>query len=448
MLLESIHALLRREVSSVELTTRSLERSARLQTSVNAFTSIETEAALARAAWADEQLAKGVVLGPLHGVPIAYKDMFDRAGRRCSFGSRMPQVSPPGASAPVLARLEAAGAVIVGALNMSEFALGPTGHNAAFGHCRNPWDTRRITGGSSSGAAAAVAAGMVLGAIGTDTGGSIRLPAACCGVVGLMPTQARVSLSGVQPCASSLDRVGPLARTVQDCRLLFQVMAEADSTPASAVLGSVPRKLLYPTLPLQIAPEIREAMDRAAALFVSLGIEVTPTTLPAIDELHDLADTIQKTEVFAAHRTRLEHSRAAFTPHVLRRIEAGEHVTALEYQRALQQRPEHLQRFLARTMLDGDALLLPALAFPVPGIDETDEERNGPLSALVRNMTRLTRWLNYLGVPALCLPCGVDGNNMPIGMQLVGRPCDEATLLELGQLFQSNSIHHERTFGT
>jgi aspartyl-tRNA(Asn)/glutamyl-tRNA(Gln) amidotransferase subunit A len=123
-------------------------------------------------------------------------------------------------------------------------------------------------------------------------------------------------------------------------------------------------------------------------------------------------------------------------------------VTALEYQRALQQRPEHLQRFLARTMLDGDALLLPALAFPVPGIDETDEERNGPLSALVRNMTRLTRWLNYLGVPALCLPCGVDGNNMPIGMQLVGRPCDEATLLELGQLFQSNSIHHERTFGT
>lgn len=386
--------------------------------------------------------------GPLGGVPLVYKDMFDRRGHQCSFGSRLGQIAPPAADAPAIRRLEHAGAIMVAAASMAEFALGPTGHNPHYGPCRNPWNLSRISGGSSSGPAAAIAAGLVCGAIGSDTGGSIRIPAACCGVVGLKPTQRRVSREGAMPLSWSMDCIGPLARTVEDCAELFCVLADLE--PALALLDDPARhryRLVYPReeLARELPEDIVSAIDSAATALHERGVEVIARPLPEITKLHALADIVQKAECAAVHADNLRRHREAYGAATLRRIESGLSIAAPDYVLALRQRSAQLQAFLLGTLPDADALLLPTLGLAVPKIDETDELAPGTASDVVFRMTRWTRWTNYLDVPALTVPCGLDANAMPIGLQLIGRPFAEPTLLKIGRLFESAGIWSRST---
>ncbi|MDN5925502.1 MAG: amidase [Hyphomicrobiales bacterium] len=424
---------------------------------LNAFTAIDEQKALSAAVASQERHDAGQPRGPIDGMIVAHKDLFDRDDHLCSFGSRIRQSRFPARSAEVIGRLADAGAVTIGALTMAEFALGATGHNSIFGHCRNPWNPARVSGGSSSGAASAVAAGIVSGSLGSDTGGSIRIPASCCGVVGLKPTQGRVSTAGVMPLSWSLDCVGPLARRVVDCALLFDAITIPDlADPDRAVAVSIDAAggspgarsfaIAYPKRNVAEGADVvvAEAIDKAAAVFAMLGGEIVERSLPDIGRLHALADIIQRSEAASAHARMLGAHREAYSRPVLRRVEGGLFVAAPAYVSALNQRSSHLRHFLETTLRDVDVLLIPTVGIPVPFIDETDEAKLGPLPELIGSMTRWTRWLNYLGVPALSVPCGEDANGMPIGMQLVGRPGAEFRLLTLAAQFERVTPWHQR----
>lgn len=451
---EQIEALRCAKLTSAEAVSTSLQSIKTWQMTLNAFVAVDEAEARASALRSDARRLSGRAASAMDGVPLAHKDIFDRIGHRCRFGSRLIQQAPT-LGATVMQRLEQAGAITIGALNMSEFALGPTGHNAVFGHCRNPWNPTRITGGSSSGAAAAVAAGIVGGSIGSDSGGSIRIPAACCGVVGLKPTQGRISTAGAMPLAPSLDCIGPLASNAIDCTTLFRLIAGPDSRdrasllqpplePAAPRLTSIRLAVPQEAFMDDVDTEVAGVLETAVRDFASHGAQVSATPLPNISHLHDLADLIQQSEVAAGHLDLLTLHRARYTPHIRRRIEAGLFVAASAYLSALSQRSGYRAIFIAETLGDADALILPVLGIPVPPIDETDEAALGASSALVGRMTRWTRWLNYLGVPALSIPCGVDHQGMPIGLQLVGRPFSEITLLEIARRFQEHTDWHAR----
>lgn len=415
----------------------------RLTRHLNAFTSIDESGARAAAASSQKRQDDGRPLGPLDGMLVAYKDLFDRTGHCASFGSRFLQSRPAGQTADAVRRLSEAGTISIGALTMAEFALGPTGHNAAFGHCRNPWDLARISGGSSSGAGSAVAAGIVQAALGSDTGGSIRIPASCCGVVGLKPTQGRVSTRGVMPLSWSLDCVGPLARRVSDCAQIFAALIDGEPSDEDRRTAFT---LAYPKAAIAEKTEasVAQAVDEAAAVFAGLGGMLVERPLPDMGRLHSLADIVQRSEAAAVHAQLLTAHREAYTRPVLRRIEGGLFVAAPAYVSALNQRSAHCADFIATSLEGADALLVPSVGLPVPLVEETDEGKKGPLPELIGSMTRWTRWLNYLGVPALSVPCGVDCHGMPVGLQLVGRPGSEFRLLALAALFERATPWHER----
>lgn len=354
----------------------------------------------------------------------------------------MRQQRPARRTATAIARLEDAGAVTFGALQMAEFALGPTGHNLVFGDCRNPWNPDHITGGSSSGPAAAVASGVVAGALGSDTGGSIRIPAACCGVTGLKPGWGVVDAMGAMPLSASLDCIGPIARTVDDCELLFNLIAgrpAAERFEGEVRIGFAVQADAQPVAPV-VAAAVRSAVDVLAAA----GMPVSEAVLPDIAELHGLADLIQKVESSSVHLAGLRFRRHLFSEHVRKRLSGGLFVPAIAYHQALRERPVHLARFIVRSLADIDVLILPALGFPTPLRSETDERRLAGTFERVAAMTRWTRWLSYLGVPVLALPCGIDPNGMPIGLQMVGRPGSEHLLLHVGQIFQAVTDWHLR----
>jgi aspartyl-tRNA(Asn)/glutamyl-tRNA(Gln) amidotransferase subunit A len=434
-LCEQAAAIARGEIASSEAVQTGLGAIRASQPRINAFLTVDADAALCAAVEADARRIRGRPLGALHGVPLAYKDMFDRVGHRCSFGSRIPQAEPARTNAVALDKLQRAGGIMLGALNMSEFALGPTGHNSNFGACRNPHDPAYISGGSSSGAAAAVSAGLVKGALGSDTGGSIRLPASCCGVTGLKPTQHAISVAGAMPLSPSMDCVGPIAATARDCAILYQVLAGCEA-PFPAVTRL---RVAYPAKAIAAAstPEIAGAIDGAISALVRWGAEVIERPIPDLERLHDLAEIIQKSESAALHLRRLQDNRNLYSRHIRRRIEGGLIMSAVCYAQALLQRATHLENFIQASLAQADVLIVPTLGMPVPLIKDTDEEIHGPLPEVLSRMTHWTRWLNYLGVPALSVPCGLDRGGMPMGMQIVGRPLSEPVLLEIGCLYQS-----------
>jgi aspartyl-tRNA(Asn)/glutamyl-tRNA(Gln) amidotransferase subunit A len=452
---QQIERLQQRRLTAVELVSDALRAAQDWQGTVNAFVRVDAESALAAAEASDKRRSEGQSLSIVDGIPLALKDMFDRPGYPCRFGSRFLQ-DPTQDPATIVQALQDAGTIILGALNMAEFALGPTGHNSVFGHCRNPWNPEHITGGSSSGAAAAVAVAIVTGSIGSDSGGSIRIPAACCGVVGLKPTHGRVSVEGVMPLTPSLDCVGPFGRTAADCERLFRLIASPgprgpDTSARSRFEADISDlahvQLAYPidAIAGDTSPEIISAIDTAADQFARLGARIVPSRLPNIPALHALAETIQHSETSAVHRERLRQHRALYTPHILRRVEAGLSVMASDYIHALEQRAAYRSAFVAETLGNAHALMVPVLGLPVPRIDATDEAAVGGSPEIVARMTRWTRWVSYLGVPALSLPCGFDQSGLPIGLQLVGRPFSEMTLLKLARCFQDVTEWHSKT---
>jgi len=415
------------------------ERIARWQPRVNAFVRIE-----------DRPLGGGT--GPLAGLPLAHKDMFYRSGMVSNCGSKIRRGWVASETSTALERLDAAGALQIGTLNMSEFAYGPTGHNEHWGDCCNPWNPEYITGGSSSGSGAAVAARLVVGALGSDTGGSVRLPAAACGVTGLKTTWGRVSRAGAMPLSHSLDTVGPLAGSAEACARILQVIAGFD--PRDPITSREPvedyASRLNDLSGLKIAtstdwiarhadPEVASAVLAAAK---TLG--AAETEPPDFDTLSAHCITIMSSEASAQHAPWMRERPRDYSSAVRVRLEAGYAVPAAAYLEALRLRGTWLERFCSRTLAEADLYLLPAMIVRIPTREQTGPRGGADMPRLLAGVTHLTRWVNYLGVPALVLPCGFDSRGLPIGLQLVARPFAEAALLRAGHAFQRETDWHLR----
>ncbi len=446
-------------ITSVQATEACLARIEEWQPRTNAFLGLYRCKALAQARVLDQELAAGKRRGPLHGVPMAHKDMYYRAGELSTGGSEIRRNWAAPVTSTVLQKLDAAGVVELGFLNMAEFAAGPTGHNVHHGHCRNPWDGTRVTGGSSSGSGASVAARMVYGALGSDTGGSIRLPASACGVVGMKATYGRVSRAGALARSWTLDHVGPLTRTVRDNARMLAAVAGHDPDDSTTSEKPVPDYealleggvkglrlgLSLPEALVPVDPQVGAAVQAAADALGRLGATIAAAKMPDFTALYRAAEVIVKCEAAAMHRPWME-ANAPYANQVRTRMEAGFFIPATQYIDALRLRAHFVREFLAIALENVDAVLLPAIPFPIPTIEETDVEASGGPATLsmVARFTGLTRPFNTLGIPALSLPCGFDTSGLPIGLQIVGRPFDEATLYRIGHAYQGATDHHRK----
>jgi len=447
-----------RRFSALEVTRSCLEQIAAAQARVNCFIAVEAEEALEQARERDRELAAGKRRGPLHGVPLAFKDMFLRKGKVCTFGSRIGRDALAGSTATLIEKLQDAGAVLMGGLNMGEFAISPTGHNEHFGHCRNPWSTERIPGGSSSGSGAAVAARMVPAAIGSDTGGSVRLPAALCGVVGLKPTYGTISRYGAMPRSWSLDTIGPLARTASDCALVMQAVAGPDerdfATRAqrkvdfgrllSAGIDGVRIGVPGAEILADVEPALMSCLRESLNVLGGAGAQVREVAMPDFRTYYRPANVINKVELSAAHGKWVRTRRADYGKAALARIEGGFHVPATHYLDALRARGRLLEEFVQAVFSQADLLWFPVLGIATPTLDETDYHGAHELPGLVERMTRYTRWTNYLGLPAISVPCGFAGEGMPVGFQLLGRPASEDRLLQVAHQYQEATTWHTK----
>lgn len=444
-----------RKFSSWELTQACLARIGAWQKHTNAFLAVDHGGALKAAARADALAARGAASGLLHGVPLAHKDIFARANTLVTNGSKIPD-RPATETASVLARLDAAGAIELGALNLVEFAAGATGHNAHFGDCRNPWNPERVPGGSSSGSAAAVAARMVMGALGTDTGGSVRLPAHCCGIVGLRPTYGRVSRHGVFPRAWSLDTVGPMARTAEDAALMLQAIAGADPLDSAAEGVHVPdyrTALLQPLTGVRVGvPKgayfaeidagIAALLEASRAELAKLGAELVELETPDPAPLTALAVAIGRAEGAAIHGEWIASRPGDYGPGIREALEVGLFVPATRYIDALRQRGALLKRWLDEVWSKVELLHLPVFGMPTPTLEKGAADAASPHAS--DTFGRFTWPFAFLGLPAIVVPVGFQQDGMPAGMQLVGRPFAEALLLNAAHLYQRATGWHEK----
>jgi aspartyl-tRNA(Asn)/glutamyl-tRNA(Gln) amidotransferase subunit A len=389
---------------------------------LNAFITRLDAQALADAERAEHDIRAGRYLGPLHGIPISAKDLIHVAGVKTTSGSAQPAIAAS-SDAPSIARLRAAGAIIIGKTNLHEFAFGTTSEESAFGPVRNPFDGTRSAGGSSGGAAAALATGMCFGALGTDTGGSIRIPSAACGTVGLKATTGEISCDGVVPLSSSLDHLGPMARSVADVALLFDVLTGRPPRahpPASAALERFVFGVPRPYFCDRIDPGVRQALERTCAALTAAGHSLRDLSVEHAAWTPDVYLHIVLPEASRFHARLLERSPALYSPGVRVRLEMGRYLLAEDYIRALD-----LRRTLTAAVdraLDGcDALLLPTLPIPAPLIGATTVDVDGAAEPVRAAMLRLTQLFNITGHPSLALPAPQDVDPLPRSVQIVGR---------------------------
>lgn len=456
-LTEIAAAIATRTLSSRETTQACLTRIARLQPTLNAFMAIEPEAALAAADAADAELAAGRSRGALHGVPLAHKDMYYEAGKVSTCGSAIRRDWVATTTSTALQRLKDAGTIRLGTLQMSEFAYGPTGHNVHYGPARNPWNPEHVTGGSSSGSGAAVAARLTFAALGSDTGGSIRLPAHYCGVTGLKTTVGLISRAGAMPLSQSLDTVGPLARTAEDCALLTGLMAGADPADPTLRNAPVPDYLAATCQPMagltigvpaafyvdDLDADVGRVLEETLATLRREGATIVQVSLPSQPQLTAACQLVLAVEAAAFHKAWMIERPQDYGPQVLMRLQNALAVPALSYLEALRWRGPALAAHLA-AIAGTDALLVPVSPIPAPTIAESDVGNQHGAEAVIQNLTRFTRPINYLGLPSLAIPAGFSAAGLPIGLQVVGRPFDEATILRIGAAFQRATDFHAR----
>lgn len=457
-LCELADAIARREVTSVAATEACLARIRAHAEPLNCFLSVEAEAALAAAGRADAALAGGGEPRPLHGVPLAHKDVFYRAGRVTTCGSRIRRDFVPAVTATVTTRLERAGAIALGTLNLAEFAMGPTGWNEHTGPARNPWNPDHVTGGSSSGCGAAVAARLAFGSLGTDTGGSIRAPAALCGVTGLKPTQGRVSRFGVLPLSHSLDCVGPLARSARDCARLLAAIAgpdAADPTASDEPVADFERLLDGDIRGLRVAvprqahdriadPGVRRAVAESLDVLRRLGADLVDVPMPDMALLNALNSLVFLCEAAAIHGTWLRSRRGDYGPQVRERLDAGLLIPASRYIEAMSLRGRLLGTFIAEMLGGADVLHLPAVPETAPSVEAAAARDMEEVFALNGRLTPFLPAANYLGLPAIGVPAGFADGGLPAGFQLIARPFAEALLLKVADSYQRVTDWHSR----
>ena len=440
-------ALRRGETTSVALTDACLRRIAQYDGAVNAFITVLSDQARAQAMAADRELASGHDRGPLHGIPLSLKDIVDVEGTATTAASRVRSDHVAAKDAPIVARLRQAGAVLIGKTNLHEFALGTTNEESAFGAVHHPLDETRSPGGSSGGSAASVLAGMAYASIGTDTGGSVRIPAAACGLVGLKPSLGEISRDGVVPLSPTLDYVGPLCRSVDDARMVFQVLAGSSAFAKAAAGHESPAHEERPDLrgkrfgvlseyfTAVLDAQIAERFHQVCTLLTRAGASVDEVVLPHAADISAVYLHIVLAEAAAYHAATLDHRADAYTEGVRLRLEMGRYILAEDYVRALRGRDVLTQEVNAA--LGGrEALLLPTLAIPAPKLG-VPMVRLGGSDEPVRNvMLRLTQLFNITGHPAITLPSGTTADRLPIGLQIVGASGRTADLLSIARALE------------
>ena len=438
-----------KRVSPVELTNECLKRIERLNPKLNAFITVTADSALAEAHAAESEIQRGNWRGPLHGIPIALKDILDTTGVRTTAASELFKDRVPTKDAEVVRRLKTAGAVFLGKLNLHEFAYGGSSVVSYFGPVRNPWNTDYSTGGSSGGSAAAVAARLCYATIGTDTGGSVRQPAAYCGIVGLKPTYGRVSTSGVIPLSRSLDHVGPMTRTTKDAALVLQTIADDDPINVVANIGDSTKSLRL-GLPREffleeLDPEIEKAMEAALAVlkdFTASQRDIPPLATDASYKSWTRPYTAVFTkEAFDYHKNCIENSPELYQPATLKRLRVGAEVDADKYIQSKREM-ESIRNSISRAFDDIDLVITPTVRIPPFTIvdlqGDIDDVRAKEL-AMLHN----TRPINLTGLPTISVPCGFTCIGLPIGMQITGRAGDDATVLRLAHAYERATDWHK-----
>jgi aspartyl-tRNA(Asn)/glutamyl-tRNA(Gln) amidotransferase subunit A len=454
---EAARWMMRKELSPVELTQAALERISALNPRLNAFITVLEDRARAAAKAAEQEMMSGQRRGSLHGIPIALKDLCATKGVRTTAGSKILRDHVPTDDAMVTLRLAEAGTILLGKLHMNEFAYGPDGDNGHHGRVRNPWNLERLTGGSSSGSGAALAASLCLGALGTDTGGSIRIPAALCGIAGIKPTYGRVSRYGITPLSWSLDHAGPMAKTVEDVALLLQAMAGYDANdPGSArrpvpdytaalsgdVRGlriGIPREYFFDA----IDPEVEGAVRQATEVLSGLGASLHHVSWPSLRYVTLAALIIVLVEASAFHDDWIRSRPQDYQPDIALRLKWGLLVPASAYLKA--QRLRTLMcREAAQLWRQVDVLLTPATMTAAPHPTETQVRIGDRQMSTREALLRLMRPFNLTGLPAMSIPCGFTSTGLPIGLQVAGGPFDEATVLRVAHAYEQHTDWHRR----
>ena len=438
------------KVKPSELVEAHIERINATDDKLNSFVTILSESALQSSFIAEKEIMNGNYRGPIHGIPIGLKDLYDTAGTITTVGSKIYRERLPQEDATVVSRLKEAGAIVVGKLQMHEFALGATSINPHDGPARNPWDTERITGGSSGGSASSVAAGQCMASLGTDTGGSIRIPSALCGIVGLKPTFGRVSRKGVFPLSWTMDTVGPMTRTVEDAALMLNAMVSFDpSDPGSSphetedftsklglgikgITIGVPQEYFYETT----SPEVKEALNSAEKVFESLGAKVIPISIPVLEHSLAISGTIMLTEAASVHERNLKDRPFDIGDDVRLRLTQGSLYSAVDYLKAQRGRHEFNNQ-IDKAMETVDILLAPTVGIGAPKIDDKTVVLNGVEYPALALMPRLTRPHNICGLPTISIPCGFTSSGLPIGMQLAGRAFEDSVVIQTANAYEN-----------
>ncbi|HYB43789.1 MAG TPA: amidase [Candidatus Methylomirabilis sp.] len=457
--IEGLAAAIReRKISPVEVTRECLERIERRDAQLRAFITVDAEGALATAKTLEAEAMAGRWRGDLHGVPLAFKDLCHIGGLPTSCGTRTREYFVAERDCTAVSRLTAAGAVTLGKLNMTELAMGPFGDNAHHGDVQNPWRAGHVSGGSSSGSGAAVAAGLALGALGSDTGGSIRLPAACCGIVGLKPTYGRVSRAGAMALSWSNDHIGPMARTVRDAALMLRVIAGRDAHDATSSPRSVPdylagidggiagvRVAVAENFFFQgVDPEIAGGVQEALRVLAGLGARVEEIRVPDPQPMNDACNVISRCEGAAVHSRLCRERPEQLQPVVRARIELGFRIPAHDYLQALRLRARLTRAFVREVFAATDALVVPVIPEPAPAIAQATAGEPREVARRQGNFSRLTRPFNGFGLPALAVPCGFSRGGLPLAFQVVGRPFAEATVFRIGRAYEQSAGWHLR----
>ena len=447
----------RQEVSPVEATQAVVDRVEKFDRQLNSFITLLRDEAFAWARTAEQEISAGHYRGPLHGIPVAVKDLYYTKGIRTTAGSKILSDFNPAYDATVIAKLRDAGAILIGKLNMHEFAHGATNASSLIGACYNPWDTLRVSGGSSGGSAAAVAAGLCYGALGSDTGGSIRIPAAFCGIVGLKPTYGRVSRYGVFPLSWSLDHVGPMTRTVTDAALMLQVIAGHDRHDPTTRTAVVPDYSAALTMDIegarlgipqefyfeQLDAEVRDSVRAAIQTLERAGAQVEEVSLPLSQYAAAAGRIISLTESAEIHEKFLQTHFADYSPDVRADFLVGQLILGKHYMKAQRLRGL-IRQEMAAALRRVDALVTPTVSIPAPRIGETFVDIGQETIDVMWALSRLTRPANLTGFPAISVPCGFTMAELPIGLQFIGRPFAEATILQLAYAYEQETTWHQR----